>query len=136
MLVMKALRQDVAILAFHPPFRTTGSQGSWDCTIVRPTEDLLLFPQMSSVGRVSAMVFDGASKRSPSPKGLGRMFCKEGQLNTAFAANVGTPLAGAQCVSTRRLISRPRKASIFHLRNRRTNFLLYLFNDYTSTVWH
>jgi len=25
--------------------RTTGSQGSWDCTIVRPTEDLLLFPQ-------------------------------------------------------------------------------------------
>src|SRR5690625_2339567 len=24
---------------------TVGSQGSWDCTIVRPTEDLLLFPQ-------------------------------------------------------------------------------------------
>jgi len=47
MLVMKALRQDVAILAFHPPFRTPGSQGSWDCTIVRPTEDLLLFPQES-----------------------------------------------------------------------------------------
>src|SRR5690625_380618 len=26
---------------------TVGSQGSWDCTIVRPTEDLLLFPQES-----------------------------------------------------------------------------------------
>jgi len=51
MLVMKALRQDVAVLAFHPPLRTTGSQGSWDCTIVRPTEDLLLFPQLFSVGR-------------------------------------------------------------------------------------
>jgi len=24
---------------------TVGSQDSWDCTIVRPTEDLLLFPQ-------------------------------------------------------------------------------------------
>jgi len=24
---------------------TAGSQGSWDCTIVRPTEDHLLFPQ-------------------------------------------------------------------------------------------
>jgi len=24
---------------------TAGSQGSWDCTIVRPTENLLLFPQ-------------------------------------------------------------------------------------------
>src|SRR5699024_8676301 len=47
MLVMKALRQDVAILAFHPPFRTTRSQGSCVCTIVRPTEDLLLFPQES-----------------------------------------------------------------------------------------
>src|SRR5699024_11103876 len=45
MLVMKALRQDVATLAFHPACRTPGSQGSWDCTIVRPTEDLLLFPQ-------------------------------------------------------------------------------------------
>src|SRR5699024_11376435 len=42
-------------------FRTTVSQGSWDCTIVRPTEDLLLFPQMFSVGRVIAMVFDGTS---------------------------------------------------------------------------
>src|SRR5699024_1611150 len=40
---------------------TTGSQGSWDCTIVRPTEDLLLFPQMFSVDRVIAMVFDGTS---------------------------------------------------------------------------
>jgi len=38
-----------------------GSQGSWDYTIVRPTEDLLLFPQMFSVGRVIAMVFDGTS---------------------------------------------------------------------------
>src|SRR5699024_12497219 len=34
--------------------RTTGSQGSWDCTVVRPTEDHLLFPQMFSVGRVIA----------------------------------------------------------------------------------
>src|SRR5699024_6174913 len=40
---------------------TVGSQGSWDCTIVHPTEDLLLFPQMSSVGRVIAMVLDGMS---------------------------------------------------------------------------
>src|SRR5690625_639056 len=55
MLVMKALRQDVAVLAFHPPLRTPGTQGSWDSTIVRPTEDLLLFPQMFSVGRVIAV---------------------------------------------------------------------------------
>src|SRR5699024_9873663 len=34
--------------------RTTGSQGSWDCTVVRPTEEHLLFPQMFSVGRVIA----------------------------------------------------------------------------------
>jgi len=27
--------------------RTPGSQGSWDCTVVRPTEKHLLFPQES-----------------------------------------------------------------------------------------
>src|SRR5690625_5552363 len=48
-------------LSLPSPLRTTGSQGPWDCTIVRPTEDLLLFPQMFSVGRVIAMVFDGTS---------------------------------------------------------------------------
>src|SRR5699024_2684712 len=41
--------------------RTPGSQDSWDCTIVRPTEDLLLFPQMFSVVRVIAMVLAGTS---------------------------------------------------------------------------
>src|SRR5690625_6940398 len=56
MLVMKALRQIISVgrvttvpgrrdLSLPSPCRTTGSQGSWDCTIVRPTEDLLLFPQ-------------------------------------------------------------------------------------------
>src|SRR5699024_57499 len=72
MLVMKALRQITSMgrvtavpgrrdLSLPSPCRTPGSQGSWDCTIVRPTEDLLLFPQMFSVGRVIAMVFDGTS---------------------------------------------------------------------------
>src|SRR5690625_2331736 len=72
MLVMKALRQIISVgrvsavpgrrgFSLPSPLRTTGSQGSWDCTIVRPTEDLLLFPQMFSVGRVIAMVFDGTS---------------------------------------------------------------------------
>src|SRR5699024_8207595 len=56
MLVMKALRQITSMgrvtavpgrrdLSLPSPCRTPGSQGSWDCTIVRPTEDLLLFPQ-------------------------------------------------------------------------------------------
>src|SRR5699024_7962060 len=58
MLVMKALRQLTSVgllfaipgrrdLSLPSPCRTPGSQGSWDCTIVRPTEDLLLFPQES-----------------------------------------------------------------------------------------
>src|SRR5699024_9774214 len=49
MLVMKALRQDVAILAFHPMTFCSG--------VFRH----VLFPQMFSVGRVIAMVFDGTS---------------------------------------------------------------------------
>jgi len=36
---------------------------------------------------------------------------EEGRLKPSFADNVDIPLAGA-----RRLISRPRKASVFHLR--------------------
>src|SRR5690625_5326162 len=73
MLVMKALRQIISVgrvsavpgrrdLSLPSPCRPPGSQDSWDCTSVRPTEDLLLFPQMFSVGRVTAMVFDGTSR--------------------------------------------------------------------------
>src|SRR5699024_10548989 len=64
-LVKKALRQITSVacviaipgrrdLSLPSPCCTPGSQGSWDRTIVRPTEDLLLFPQMFSVGRASA----------------------------------------------------------------------------------
>src|SRR5690625_3299034 len=61
---------------------------------------------------VGTNVFGGASNRSP--KGLDetpQCVINEGRLKPPFAGNVGIPLAGA-----RRLISRPRKASIFHLR--------------------
>src|SRR5690625_2280773 len=40
---------------------TVGSQGSWDCTIVRPTEDLLLFPQdKESSGSVTSHEENGS----------------------------------------------------------------------------
>jgi len=57
-------------------------------------------------------VFGGSSNRSP--KGLGetpQSVKNEGRLKPPFAGNVDIPLAGA-----RRLISRPRKASVFQLR--------------------
>src|SRR5699024_5311432 len=36
------------LAGLHISARTTGPQGSWDCTVVRPTESHLLFPQESS----------------------------------------------------------------------------------------
>src|SRR5690625_1288927 len=46
----------------------------------------------------------------------------EGRLKPPFAGNVDIPLAGA-----RRLISRPRKASIFHLRWLKSIFCFRIF---------
>src|SRR5699024_9844360 len=102
MLVMKALRQDVAILAFHPHVALRGLKAHGTALSFVP-------PKTFCYSR-KRFRWDEESQ-SQRPRCDPAVRIDEGRLKPPFAGNVGIPLAGA-----RRLISRPRKASIFHVR--------------------